>query len=136
MIVRYILLLLLLGGCFKDSANPSTDRQEKFDFLGQEVPGDTATVFAPRIVSLKGRKEGNARFSHDGHHFYFIIADDTSLAVMTMRKQEASWSDPELFAPLLKDGYSSWEPFITAGDQEMLFVSNRSPGSPPWNGRN
>ena len=43
-------------------------------YLGQTPPGMKAKLFAPGIISLKGRYELNSVFSPDGKEFYFALS--------------------------------------------------------------
>lgn len=46
----------------------------KGDYLGQPLPGDSAVIFAPGIVSVNGRSEYGVSFSPDLEEIYLVLS--------------------------------------------------------------
>ena len=113
------------------------------DFYGQPVPvGKAVEVFAPGRISKAGRREGNVTFSSDGSEMYFtVVMKDKTLEVHRSVRMPLTtpltgrWSVPRRVDGIHVGGYSTWEAFVTSDRQRLYFVSNRPPGSRPYNGR-
>jgi ankyrin repeat protein len=97
-------------------------------YLGQEPPGETAVLFAPRFVSTE-RNQLNAVFSPDGREFYFTELRPGGSAIMVTKVEDGFWSRP---TPLGFSGpYTDVDHFMTRDGQRMYFCSNRplTPGA-------
>lgn len=96
-------------------------------------PGTTPEIFAPGLISLPGRREGNATFSPDGRLFLFNADDSDGVSnIYSMSRHADGWSEPAR-ASFSNAGASS-EAFLTSDGARVYFQSNRVPGG-PWNGR-
>ncbi len=127
-------LLVLLAGLSLVSCQ-NDERQSSTDYFGQEIPVETAEVFAPGIISLPDRWEGNANFSPDGTEFYFNVFTDSmkDKAIYQSRYEAGKWTKAQKLISL--GNYNHWEPFISYSGNELFFVSSRPPGNEVWNGR-
>ena len=68
---------LLVGPCgYAQQAEPGRPTGLKGPYLGQPVPGEVPTVFAPGIVSGAGVKVSACTFSPDGKEFYFTKGNE------------------------------------------------------------
>jgi hypothetical protein len=91
-------------------------------YLGQEPPGRSPDIFAPRIVSTE-RAQLNAVFSPDGDEFYFTQRVPGGSSIMEMKKEEAGWSRP---VPVNFSGrWADVDHFMTRDGREMFYCSNR-----------
>jgi Tol biopolymer transport system component len=91
-------------------------------YLGQQLPGKKAVLFAPRIVSTE-RGQLNAVFTPDGQEFYFTQRRPGGSAIMEMRMEGSRWSRPR---PISFSGpYQDVDHFITRDGEKMYFCSNR-----------
>jgi len=64
-------------------------------YLGQEVPGTTAALFAPGVVSVSGRYEYALSFSPGGDRLLFSVQTaDEDVMVMHMRQVDENWTQP------------------------------------------
>lgn len=99
-----------------------------------ESPPDTPAIFAPGVICLPDRKEGNPTFSPDGRELFFTVVNPNgTLSIYESRFSEGHWSMPVRSA--FNDEHSNWEPFLTPDGQRLFFLSTRPPGVPKWNGR-
>ena len=107
------------------------------DYFSQPLPkpGQVLT-FAPGTLSRTGRREGNVTFTRSGHEMYFTLVQASGrLQVHRSQRHRRSWSTPTPVKALHEGTYGSWEAFVGTDERTLLFVSNRPPGSPPYNGR-
>lgn len=103
-------------------------------YLGQREPGTRPEIFAPGIVSLPGRREGNCSFSPDGRTCYFtLVAADGSFATHEMIRRDDGWTTATR-AAFANEG-NTGDAFIAPSGNKIYFGSTRPPGTPPWNGR-
>ncbi len=121
--------LILLTSC-QDKTDESI-----VNYFGQIPPKDIAEIFAPRIISLENRWEGNANFSKDGKEFYFNVYTDSlkNKSIFWCQYLDNKWSEPEKLEAI--GDHDNYEPFISHSGRELYFVSTRSPGNEEWNGR-
>lgn len=64
-------------------------------YLGQAVPGKTAILFAPGVVSVLGRYEFALSFSPGGDRLLFTVQTaDEDVMVMHMRQVDGNWTQP------------------------------------------
>jgi ankyrin repeat protein/Tol biopolymer transport system component len=92
-------------------------------YLGQEPPGTTPVLFAPRIVSTE-RAQLNAVFSPDGKEFYFTQRRPGGSSIMEMRMQESRWSRPTTAS--FSGRHADVDHFMTRDGRKMYFCSNRA----------
>ncbi|MFD2585901.1 hypothetical protein ACFSQJ_03095 [Croceitalea marina] len=92
-VVLSIILIFALIAC-KSSG-------ECNDYLGQSYPDDTPEVFAPDIVSKKGKFEHGISFTPNIKEVVFgTLNDDFSGDIFYAKKTSDEWSSPTLFKPL------------------------------------
>jgi hypothetical protein len=91
---------LLLGGLRKSSQTetaegdrypPGENTGLQGRYLGQEPPGTEPVVFAPGIISTKGKFEYSLTMSRDGKEIFFSRGSD----VMVCRWTDKGWTAPE-----------------------------------------
>ena len=113
--------------------NNCKTQHSAIDYFGQTPPGDKPVIFAPGVISLKGRFERVPAFSPDGKELFFTVTTpDWSPTIMYSKNENGQWSEPDtaFFAKV----YNNTEPFFSPDGQRLYFASNRPPGAPPWNG--
>ncbi len=120
----YLLFFLNLG---------LTAQTTSINYFNQPPPENTPKVFAPNMISLNDRWEGNANFSADGKEFYFNVFKDSTKSIYHSRFINGNWTPPSLFEAIGKE--NNWEPFISLDGKDFYFISSRPPGTPEWNGR-
>ena len=100
---RKVLCVLLMAYVFMFSHFCSQEKNPEFPllkgpYLGQEPPGMTPVVFAPRILSNDKIGAFCSVFSPDGNEFYyvrFIRGVDGSGRIYWMRRVNNIWLEPE-----------------------------------------
>lgn len=94
----------------------------KGPYLGQKLPGLTAELFAPGIVSTY-MFERDMAVAPDGNTIYFSrkLSDKSSL--FFVHQTNAGWSEPRL-APFSGND-NDIEPYIQPDGKKMFFVSER-----------
>ena len=109
------------------TATPSTQAPSPTPaepYLGQPLPGLTPEVFAPDIVSVKGRYEYGVAVSPEGNELFFT-AESPGVGLTVIRRIDGKWTKPE--AANLR-GNNSWEfeAFFTVDGQRLFFASNEA----------
>ncbi|MGD8538684.1 MAG: hypothetical protein PVI66_08200 [Candidatus Aminicenantes bacterium] len=85
-------ILASLNNCAKQDNFPVL----KAPYLGQNPPGMTPEIFAPRIME-NDRKWFNVVYSPDGNELYFVTDIDANETadILWMRNMNGIWTDPE-----------------------------------------
>jgi hypothetical protein len=106
-------------------------------WLGERPPGSSPKLFARGFVST-GMYERDTAWMPDGREIYWTVLAPVSqrgTIVASRMRADGSWSKP--FVPVIFQGSSNLEPFITADGRWLWFASNRPlPGeseSGDWN---
>ncbi len=122
-------ILLLIGIVFAVSKSASAmisyDNwpQISGQYLGQELPGRVAEIFAPGVISTE-RSEINSVFSPDGNEFYFTAwTVETGTKIMVTEQIDGHWTVPTV-ASFSKD-YSNVDPAISYDGKKMFFGARR-----------
>lgn len=136
-----ICLFLALLGFTKiwsvESSNPKEPTLPDSEaYLGQTPPGDSATVFAPGIISTGSTFVQNSAFSPDGKEFYFTVTNGRwdHFEIMTTRFLSGKWTIPakaRFFEgqPKPTDGM---EPFIAPDGNRIYFSAGDSGNLDIW----
>ena len=108
----------------------------KMDYLGQEPPGMTATLFAPGILSTNANEHSAVAFSPDGSVVLWAIMDSQYRGrLFEMRYENGLWSKPAspAFADTTSDDYG---PSFSPDGSTLFFSSRRKApiGYPEGNG--
>ncbi len=98
---------------------------ESTDYLGQSYPDSIPVIFAPGIVSVKGRLEHGISFTPDTQELAFGILnkDDFSGEILYSKKVNENWTEPIVFEPL--KGESVFLPYFSPNGKSMLFAKSR-----------
>src|SRR5690606_25087227 len=93
-IILPLILILLLISC--KSSTESTN------YLGQTYPDSVPVIFAPDIVSMKGRLEHGISFTPDIRELAFGVLnkDDFSGEIFYSKRINEKWTEPVVFEPL------------------------------------
>jgi Tol biopolymer transport system component len=100
----------------------------EYDYLGQQVPGDTPVIFAPGIVSIDNKNSHALVFSPDGRMIIFSRYPDGTSYILT--KENNIWKEPvESFfygkeVSFFPDGNKIF--YYTGGD--IFYVEKNSTG--------
>jgi hypothetical protein len=90
-------------------------------YLGQTLPGETAVVFAPGIISVSGRYEYGLAVSPDGKEIFFT-AESPGEGLLGLRNVNGKWTLPEL-ADLRKMKAWEFEAFYATDGKTLFFTS-------------
>jgi hypothetical protein len=94
-------------------------------YLGQPLPGDTAELFAPGIVST-GMYTRDIAMTPDGTEIYFGVLVGPFATIMETHIEGDRWTVPEV-APFARDSrFNNLEPAISPDGQRFFFLSTRT----------
>lgn len=123
-IVSLLLIHLTISTKAQESAN------EKFVFpvltgyyLGQKLPGMTAELFAPKIVST-GMNDRDIAISPDLNEIYYSVLEEPHYTIVCMKKEKGRWKKQEVAS--FSGQYNDCEPQFSPDGKRLYFCSNRS----------
>lgn len=101
----------------------SVAQNNSIDYFGQTPPGDSAVIFAPGIISLTDRLEGNITFSPDGNECFFTVhgLNYSSYKIYHTKRENNIWS-PQVEAPFFV-GQKNSNPFFSVDGNTLYFDS-------------
>jgi len=119
------LAAILLAACTSQKEQECEFPELSGPYLGQELPGDSAILFAPGIVS-SGLADRDIAISPDGNELFFTRnAKGFEFSTIFHTKQvNGVWTKPEVFKFCTNGKFKYTEPFISADGNKLLFVSN------------
>jgi ankyrin repeat protein len=130
-----ISLMLLFGFCLTgiQAQNTKEFTDLKGDYLGQTLPGDSAVIFAPGIVSVNGRSEYGVSFTPDLEEIYFTgDRKGESTSVYFSKLIDKKWTKPKK-ANLTKGKIrSEFEAFVNLSGKKIYFTASDSKGVKIW----
>ena len=96
------------------------------DYFGQPLPDSIPTIFAPDIISVKGRLEHGISFSPNSSELAFGILNKQNLngEIYYSKKNKGKWTVPELFKPLIDK--SAYLPYFSPNGKYLLFSQSKS----------
>lgn len=110
----------------------SPEKEVRIVYLGQTLPGPTATLFAPGLISTDGYEHSAPSFSPDGTVVLWTVVNKSYRAsMMEMTCENGLWSAPRRpsFADSLSDDYY---PSFSPDGRKLYFSSRRKmPGGYP-----
>ena len=124
-------LLLTFVVCSLAGCSPGEEPGLTGDYLGQPLPGDTAEIFAPGLVTT-GVYTRDVAMTPDGSELYFgVLLGPVSTIVETHRGPDGVWTEPEV-APFATDSrFFHLEPAISPDGSRFMFLSTRVEGREP-----
>lgn len=118
------LALFILVACTNQTAQKQQFTNFSGSYLGQELPGDSAVLFAPDIVST-GAKERNLVFTPNGQELFFVRSVGRLYSTIFYSKLEnGKWLKPEVFKYCTNSKYRYLEPFLTSDGKKLFFVTD------------
>lgn len=119
--IKIILPLIYILGLI--SCKSST---ESVDYMGQTHPDSVPVIFAPEIISIKGRLEQGFSISPDFNeiHFGVIGNHDTLNYILTTKKKNDSWTNP--VRPKYIDNDSVFFPMYAPDRKTLTFTKRHS----------
>ncbi|MBB6096159.1 hypothetical protein HNQ60_005050 [Povalibacter uvarum] len=113
---------------------------DELRLFGLPVP-DRPEPFSPSFLdALEPLQVTNPALSPDGRKLVITVVNSLTPRHTTTALYESivagdEWGPPKYIRALHADGYNSSEAAFSADGAYLYFVSNRPPGSPPWNVR-
>jgi Tol biopolymer transport system component len=119
-----VLIALFFVSCTKSHVPRSVQKFSNFtgEYIGQTIPDTIPQLFAPGFIST-GFRERDAAYSKDGSEFYFTLMAKGSGVILFVKMIDGKWTKPEIVS--FSGEYSDMEPFISADNSKIYFVSNR-----------
>lgn len=98
---------------------------ESTDYFGQPYPDSIPLVFAPDIVSMKGRLEHGISFTPDTREVAFGILnkDDFSGEIFYSKKINEKWIEPMVFEPLKNE--CAYLPYFSPNGKSLLYTQSK-----------
>lgn len=123
----------LIVSCTKQTTNECNFPDLNGPYLGQEIPGDSANVFAPGIVS-SGMPDRDIAIYPDGSEIYFCrnIGNFKFATIFFTKIIDGKWTKPEVVSFATNPNYIFIEPHISPDGTKFLFASSmQAEGSEP-----
>ena len=99
---------------------------EPVDYLGQTQPDSTPVIFAPDIISIKGRLEHGISFTPDTKEVAFGILDKDDFRgdIMYAKKEDKHWTTPTIFEPLKNE--SVFLPYFSPDGTSLIYAKSKA----------
>lgn len=116
-IILPLILILLLISC-KSST-------ESINYIGQTYPDSIPVIFAPGIVSIKGRLEHGISFTPDTRELAFGVLnkDDFSGKIFYSKRINERWTEPVVFEPLKNE--SAYLSYFSPNGKTLLYAQSK-----------
>ncbi len=128
--------VILLGSC--QQADQYIHDQDKFphlegDYLGQDLPGDSAVLFAPGIVGT-GMYTRDITISPDGDEIFFCVSIGgfKYTAIICCKRLNGVWTSPEVASFSKEATDQNFEPALSSDGQNLFFLSTRDGNEDIW----
>lgn len=120
-IYSILIITVFLNSCTTEPINKDLSGE----YLGQVLPGDSAVLFAPGIVST-GAGERDIAISPDGKEIYFCreIGNFSFTTILYTRQVNGVWTKPEVLEICNNPEYLYFEPHLSPDGNKLFFVSN------------
>ena len=93
-------------------------------FLNQPLPGDTAILFAPGLVSVEGRYEYGVSFSPDGRELLFTAQDPAGPSgLVQFLAEDSGWVGPKDVSLTGGQKAEEIEAFFTPSGRSIYFAA-------------
>ncbi len=95
------------------------------DYLGQQLPDSVPVMFAPDIVSKKGRLEHGISVAPDTRELAFGVLNENDFKgeIWSTQKHATGWDEPSVFEPL--KGTSAYLPHFSPDGKSLLFAKSK-----------
>lgn len=130
-----LVFALFLNACKTKKQHPIASDSSTTEnlYFGQNLPGMTAEIFAPGIVSVNGRYEYAVSFSPDLDEMYFSGNKKDEEAIVYFSKlKDKKWTNPKKanFTNDKKNG--EYEAFVNLSGEKIYFVAYDSTDDKIW----
>jgi hypothetical protein len=103
--------------------NVTCGQSDAWKYLGQRPPGGSPKIFAPGIISGKGRMHCFPAISQDLKEIYWMTIPPK---IYFVKYRDGRWSDPEV-SPSFEE-YVCMRPFFSHDNERLYFSSANIPG--------
>ncbi len=121
----YFLLLIFIFAACSDTKKENQSSNLKSEYLGQPLPGDSAELFAPGIIST-GAYERDLAVTPDCKEIFFRRMIDKYYTIYYTKEVNGEWTKPEVFKYCRDTAFRYLEPFVSHDGSKLLFVSDKS----------
>lgn len=117
--------LLSITACAPDSQRAGNTPVIRGDYFGQSLPGDSARLFAPGIIST-GMDERDFAITPDGNEIFFCreAGNFRYVTIFYSQRRDDTWSAPEVFEYCTDPAFKYVEPHISPDGAKLYFISN------------
>lgn len=122
--MKRIVYCLFSATCISGTSH-AQDKRPTIDYLGQQLPGMTARVFAPGIITTNNYEHSSPAFSPDGKLvLWTVVSKQYRASMLQMKHENGRWSAPHRpsFADSTADDYY---PSFSADGRTLYFSSRR-----------
>lgn len=114
-----------MASCGQDRQESGNTGKITGDYFGQAVPGDSARLFAPGIIST-GMDERDFAITPDGNEIFFCreAGNFRYVTIFHTRRTDSVWSAPEVFEYCANPAYKYVEPHISPDGTKLYFISD------------
>ena len=119
-----IVASLSITSCLPNRQGSVDQAEVSGDYLGQVVPGDSARLFAPGVIST-GMTERDFAITPDGNEIFFCreAGKFRYVTIFYVRRDNDVWSFPEVFEFCTNPAYKYVEPHISPDGTKLYFIS-------------
>jgi len=117
-IFAFVCCALFIFGCTQKNSFPVL----KGDYLGQELPGDEAKLFAPGIVST-GLHDRDFAIMPDLSEIVYSMTEQPHCVMVSLKQKGEIWSKQEVLP--FSGYYDDVEPAFSPDGKRLYFCSNR-----------
>ncbi len=115
----FAILLMISIGAFAQELT-----EKKGAYFGEPLPGDSALIFAPGIIS-NALTNRDVAITPDGNEMYFGIAGRNAVFICYTKLINGKWTYPELAPFSGSRDYFDFEPHISPDGKHLYFLSTR-----------
>lgn len=115
--IKLIVLIMIISGNAKG--------QDAIDYFGQNPPLEIPQIFAPDVISVKGKFEYGISFSPDYKEFAYGVLNirDESGQIYYSKRTNNKWTNPVLASFIGNSGV--FLPFFTPDGKSLLFTQTQ-----------
>ena len=124
--LSFLILILFVFAC-SNQKDECKFYDLKGEYLGQELPGDSAVLFAPGIVST-GMADRDMVIYPDGSEIYFCrnISNFKLSTIFYVKQIGDKWTKPKILEFATNPKFIYIEPNISPDGTKLFFASNMS----------
>lgn len=94
-------------------------------YFGQKIPGLTAEIFAPGIISINGRYEHGISFSPEFDEMYFSASKkNEDPSIYFSKVEDGKWTKPKKINFTKGKKVGEMQPFVSPYDNKIYFAAH------------